>query len=168
MSAIDDVLDLILCDNAADYRSLPIIVGANQSARAIVQFQGRISQYIGHPKWNELRANGANNDRLWCGPLDDKTANHHIVACLHKAASADVAEHGRWRWRCRGCRCRHGSRTRRWRRINHRDGAYHVAASTVRSAVVRKRSGTVERASEGRPRVMNSRIPDTVWQPRGT
>ena len=84
MTAIDDFLDLILCDNAADYRSLPIIVGGNQSAGAIVQFQCRISQYVGHPKWSELRANGANNYRLWFGPLNDKTANHHIVACLHK------------------------------------------------------------------------------------
>ena len=83
-----------MCDNAADYRSLPIIIGANQSARAIMQFQCRISQYIGHPKSSELRANGANNDRLWFGSLDDETSNHHIVACLDKAASADVAEHG--------------------------------------------------------------------------
>src|SRR5712691_4084288 len=102
MSAIDDSLDLILCDNAADYRSLPIIIGANQSARAIVQLQRRISQYVGHPKWSELRANGANNDHLWLGPLDDETSNHHVVRCLDKAASADVAEHGRWHWRGRG------------------------------------------------------------------
>src|SRR5436190_640623 len=91
-SAIDDFLNLILCDNAADYRSLPIIVGGNQSARAIVQFQCRISQYIGHPKWSKLRANGANNDILWCDPLDDEASNHHVVVCLDKAASTDVAK----------------------------------------------------------------------------
>ena len=55
----------------------------------------------------------------------------------------------------------------RWRRINHRDGAYHGAASTVRSAVVRKRPGTIEGASEGRSLVTNSRIPDAVRLPRG-
>ena len=90
-SAIEDFLDLILCDNAPDYRSLPIIIGANQSARAIVQFDCRISQYIGHPKSNELRTNGPNNDWLWFAPLDDETSNHHIVVCLDKATSADVA-----------------------------------------------------------------------------
>jgi hypothetical protein len=37
----------------------------------------------------------------------------------------------------------------------------------VRNAVVRKCSGTSESVSEGRSLVMNSRIPDTVWLPRG-
>src|SRR5215471_20291153 len=81
-SAIDDVLDLIVCDNAADYRSLPIIVEANQGAHGIVQFQCGISQHIGHPKWGEFGANSANNNILWCGPLDDEASNHHVVSCL--------------------------------------------------------------------------------------
>ena len=94
-SAIDDFLDLIVCNNAPDYRSLPVIVEANQCARAIVQFQRRISQYIGHPKWSELRADGANDDSLWLGALDNETSNHYVIVCLDKAASADVGENGR-------------------------------------------------------------------------
>jgi hypothetical protein len=37
----------------------------------------------------------------------------------------------------------------------------------VRSAIVRKRPSIIESASEGRSLIMNSRIPDTVWLPRG-
>ena len=59
------------------------------------------------------------------------------------------------------CRCRSG-------RLRHDAySPYHGAASTVRNAVVWKRAGTIEGASEGRSLVMNSRIPDTVWLPRG-
>src|SRR5580765_3439598 len=150
-----------MCNNAADYRSLPIIVKGNQSSRAIVQFQCRISQWVGHPKVSEFRANGANDDSLWLAPLDDEASNHHIVGCLDKAASADVGEYGCCWWRRR----RRGCRNRRGRRIHHHDGACHAAASTVRNAVVRKRSGAAEGASEGRSLVMNSRIPDPVWLP---
>ena len=59
------------------------------------------------------------------------------------------------------------SREKCWRRISHHhDGACHAAASTVRSAVVRKRSGVTEGANEGRSLATNSRIPDTVGLPR--
>ena len=39
----------------------------------------------------ELRANGAHNHSLWLRPLNNETANHHVVTRLHKAASANVA-----------------------------------------------------------------------------
>ena len=93
MAAVLDVADLIAGDNPADYRSLPVIIRGNQSSCAVVQFQCRISQCIGNIIWRctELRTNGTNNHPLWSGPLNNETANHHVVARLHKAASTDVA-----------------------------------------------------------------------------
>ena len=92
MPGIDDFLDLIVHYNPADDRSLPIIVRSNQSSYAVVQFQSWISQYVGHSKWRELRANGTDDDHLWSVALDDEAANHYIVRCLDKAASADVGQ----------------------------------------------------------------------------
>ena len=60
-SAINDFLNLAVRDNAADNRVPPVIIGANQSASAIVQFDCGISQYIRHSKSSKFRANGANN-----------------------------------------------------------------------------------------------------------
>jgi hypothetical protein len=80
-----------MCDDAADYRMLPVIIGANQSASVIVQFDRGISQYIWHSVSNKFRANGANNHWLWFASSDDETSNHHIVACLYKATTADIA-----------------------------------------------------------------------------
>jgi hypothetical protein len=88
---------LVAADDAADLRSLPVIVTGNQSPVAIVQFQCRISQCIGDPKLSELRANGTHNHRLWLGPFNNESANHYVVARLNKAASTDVAE---LRWNC--------------------------------------------------------------------
>ena len=34
----------------------------------------------------------AQNHSLWLSPLNNKTANHHVVVRLHKAASTDVAQ----------------------------------------------------------------------------
>ena len=82
----------VACDNPADDRSLPVIIRGYQNPCAIVQFQRRISQYVRHSKLSELRANGTNNDHLWLHPLDDEASNHHVVGCLDKAASADVAK----------------------------------------------------------------------------
>src|SRR5438105_12680252 len=48
VTAVLDFLHLVMGDDPADDRSLPIIIAANQGARAIVQFQGRILQWIGN------------------------------------------------------------------------------------------------------------------------
>ena len=86
-STVEDFLDLVVHYNPSDYRHLPIIVEANQNTGAVVQFQGRISQYVGHAKLSEFRANGTDNHSLWSRPCNDETANHHVVACLDEAAS---------------------------------------------------------------------------------
>ena len=70
----------------------PVIIRGNQSSRAIVQLQCRISQALGTPYLGELRANGANNYSLWFGPLNNESANHHIVARLNKGARADITQ----------------------------------------------------------------------------
>src|SRR5947208_12126092 len=40
----------------------------------------------------KVQPNGTNNHSLWCSPLHDEAANHHVVTCLHQAARADVAQ----------------------------------------------------------------------------
>src|SRR5881394_3977953 len=90
VAAVLNILDLILGDDPADDGRLPVIIGGNQSSIAIVQFQYRIGQWIGNAILTELRPNGSNNHTLWCCPLNNESANHHVVSCLHKAASADV------------------------------------------------------------------------------
>src|SRR6266481_3700103 len=92
VTAVLDFLHLLMGDNPADYRGLPIIIAANQSARAIVQFQGRILQWIGNAKLTELRSNGADNHSLGLGSLHNEPADHHVVARLHKRAGTDVAK----------------------------------------------------------------------------
>src|SRR5438477_4305367 len=66
--------DLAGCDNATDYRMLPIIVRGNQSSCAIVQFQGGIRQCIGNIIWrrSELRTYGTNNHSLGAHSLNDE------------------------------------------------------------------------------------------------
>src|SRR5207249_1846774 len=91
IAAVLDFLHLIVGDNPADDGSLPVIIGGNQSSIAIVQFQCGISQWIGNAILTELRTNGPNYHPLWCSPLHDEAANHHVVTCLHQAARADVA-----------------------------------------------------------------------------
>jgi hypothetical protein len=51
-----------------------------------VQSQCRIGQYVGNAIWNEFRTDGAHNQLLWFGPLDNETANYHVVTRLHKGA----------------------------------------------------------------------------------
>src|SRR6266516_5220647 len=57
VAAILNVLDLVLGDDAADYRMLPVVVRGNQSPGAIVQFQCRVSQGIRNAILTQLRAN---------------------------------------------------------------------------------------------------------------
>src|SRR5438876_1098313 len=57
-----------------------------------MQFQGRISQWIGNPILGEIRTYGANNHPLWLCSLDNKTAYHHVVAGLNKGARADITQ----------------------------------------------------------------------------
>src|SRR5437667_94163 len=90
VTAVLDFLHLVMGDNSADDRGLPIIIAANQGARAIVQFQRRILQWIGNAKLTKLRPNGADNHSLWFGPLNNEPSNHHVVARLHKGTRGDV------------------------------------------------------------------------------
>ena len=86
-----DIVNLVAVDDPADYGVLPVIIGSNQSASAVVQLQCRISQCIGNAILSELRAYGTNNYPLWFGPLNNETSDHHVVACLNKGARTDVA-----------------------------------------------------------------------------
>src|SRR5204863_288522 len=92
MTAVLNIADLIAVDNAPEYRRLPVIIRSNQCSTAIVQFQSWIIQCIGDPILRELGTNGTNDHPLWSRPFDDKTANHHMLARLNKAARADVTE----------------------------------------------------------------------------
>src|SRR5439155_697273 len=90
VTAVLDFLHLLMGDNSADDSSLPIIIAANQSASAIVQFQRWILQWIGNAKLTELRANGADNHSFWGRALNNEPSNHHVVARLHKGTRGDV------------------------------------------------------------------------------
>src|SRR5262249_58787955 len=91
-TAIHYILDLVVGDNPADYRCLPVVIGSNQISVAVVQFQCGILQWIGHANLTELRANGAYDHSFCSRTLDNEATNHHVVADLHKSASTDVAE----------------------------------------------------------------------------
>ena len=69
VAAVLNVLDLVLGDDAADYRLLPVVVRGNQTPVAIVQFQCRISQEIRNAILAELRANGTYDHVLWLSSL---------------------------------------------------------------------------------------------------
>src|SRR6266487_3343947 len=91
VAAVPDIAHLIAGDNSADYRGPPVIVRRNQSTVSIIQFQCRISHRIRNAVLSELWANGTHNHSLWLRPRNDESANYHVVTCLHKAASANVA-----------------------------------------------------------------------------
>src|SRR6266480_697923 len=90
VAAVLNVLDLVLGDDAANDRMLPVVVRANQSPGAIVQFQCRISQGIRNAILAELRADGTYDHVLWLSPLYDEPANHPVVAGLNKTTSTNV------------------------------------------------------------------------------
>ena len=90
MAAVLNRLDLIASNNPADDRGLPIIIAANQSPVAIVQFQCRISQGIRNTILAELRANGTYDHVLWLRALYDEPANHHVVASLNETTSTNI------------------------------------------------------------------------------
>src|SRR5438105_4696650 len=92
VAAVYDILDLVLGDNPADDRSLPVIIRGNQRSGAIVQFQCGISHWIRDAILTELRANGANNYPFGSRALHDKPADHHVLARLHKGARTDIAQ----------------------------------------------------------------------------
>src|SRR5438094_6861330 len=64
VAAVYDILDLVLGDNPADDRSLPIIVAANQRSSAVVQFQCGISHRIPEVQSTEHSAYGVNHHSL--------------------------------------------------------------------------------------------------------
>src|SRR5438067_151619 len=90
VAAVLNVLDLVLGDDAADDRMLPVVVRGNQSPVGIVQFQCWITQRIRNSVASELRTNSTQNHPLWLTPLYNESANHHVVARLHKGASAEI------------------------------------------------------------------------------
>src|SRR5436190_422943 len=67
--------------------------------RAVVQFQGRISQCIGDGMLREVRACGANNHPLWFSPLNHEPANHHVVTRLNERARRDVLQDSPWNYK---------------------------------------------------------------------
>src|SRR5262245_516578 len=91
MPTVLDRANLVGGDDPGDYGSLPIVIRGNQRPCTVVQFQCRISQYIGNPKRSELRTNGTQNHSLCLAALDNEPANHHVVTGLNKFAGADVA-----------------------------------------------------------------------------
>src|SRR5262249_36732948 len=97
MTTVLNIADLIAGDNSPKYRRLPVTIGGNQGSGFVVQFQPRISQWIGDAVLCELRANGTNDHSLWSCALNNETSNHHVVACLDKGASGNVGYVGR-RW----------------------------------------------------------------------
>ena len=40
----------------------------------------------------KLGANRTQNYPLWLCPLNNETAYHHVITCLHKAARTDIAQ----------------------------------------------------------------------------
>src|SRR6476659_4099503 len=64
MAAVLNGADLIAGDNSPEYRRLPVIIGSDQFAGPVVQFQSRISQSVGDPMLRELGANRSNDDSL--------------------------------------------------------------------------------------------------------
>src|SRR5258708_23840951 len=92
MAAVLNIADLIAGDNPADYRRLPVIIASNQCSAPVVQFQCGISQNIGDPKRSKLRANQTKHHHPSPTPLYNTTTNHHKLACLNKAAGADVTK----------------------------------------------------------------------------
>ena len=44
------------------------------------------------PMLRKLGPNSANDDSLWPTTLNNKTANHHVLARLNKAAGTDVTK----------------------------------------------------------------------------
>ena len=89
---------------------------SNQSTTAIVQLQCRINERVRNAILSELRAYGANNYSLWFRPLNNETANHHVLACLNKRARGGVA-----------CRC--GGHSRILKCANVRNS--HTAISAL-------------------------------------
>ena len=85
-------MDLVGGDNPTDDCRRPVVIRRNQRSRDVMQFQGRISQYIGNAVLSELRANRAHNHSLCRSSLNNETSDHHVVSRLHKAARTDIAE----------------------------------------------------------------------------
>ena len=56
-----------------------------------MQLQRRIGQWIGNTVLSEPRTNRTDDDSLSPASFNNKSANHHVVAPLHKAPSTDVA-----------------------------------------------------------------------------
>src|SRR5260370_1269072 len=79
MAAVLNVLDLVLGDDAADYRLLPVVIRGNQSPAGIVQFQCWIAHCIWNSVLTELRANRTQDHPLWLSPLYNESANHHVI-----------------------------------------------------------------------------------------
>src|SRR5215471_1544558 len=90
VAAVLNILDLVVSDDAADYRLLPIIVGGDQSSVSVVEFQCWISQEIRNPVLAKLTANSTYDHVLWLGSLYDETANHYVSVSSNETTSTDI------------------------------------------------------------------------------
>src|SRR5258708_6844726 len=88
VAAVLNVADLVAGDHTTQDRRLPVIIGRNQCSALVVNFQSRIGQTIRDPFLRKLGANRTNDSSFWPSPLNNKTANHHMLARLNKAAGA--------------------------------------------------------------------------------
>src|SRR6266550_66421 len=87
-----NLADLIAGDNPTDDGRCPVVIRGNQSSRAVVQLQCRISQCIRNAVLSELWPNGAHNHPLGYQPLNNKPSDHHVVPRLHEGATTDVGQ----------------------------------------------------------------------------
>src|SRR5438477_11529394 len=90
VAAVLNILDLIASDDPSDDRIMPVVIRGNRSPVSIVQFQYWIAHCIWNSVSSEPRANSTQNQPLWLTPLYNESANHHVVARLHKGASAEI------------------------------------------------------------------------------
>src|SRR6476620_5092344 len=79
VTAVLNFLGLVVADDAADSRNLPIVIRGNLTSTSIVQFQCRIRQWIGNTVLTELGTDGTYDHSLCSRALDDEPANHHVV-----------------------------------------------------------------------------------------
>ena len=90
MPAVLDGVDLVGGDNAADHCVCQLSLEAITAPVPSCSSNFGLANALGTLYGGEFRTNRAHNDRLWSGSLNDETADHHVVARLHKGARTDV------------------------------------------------------------------------------
>src|SRR5262245_55963538 len=92
VAAVLNILDLVVRDDAANNRMPPVVIAANHSSVSVVQFQRRISEEIRNIMLAQLRANSTYDHVSRLTPLNDESANHYVIASLHKATGTNIAQ----------------------------------------------------------------------------